>query len=235
MDQHTIDEPDFFFDTDQASLESLSDPSATLLPTLPYSLPDIHSLSSNKPSLFGKIRGLAFKHRRHPNVADPHSTREDTSYDSQTHQTAICDAALSLKNALICTAAEQETARISHDLTSSKSINFNYMTYLRPILKDASNLATSAKRSALKDLRYHTLDRDEAKLVDSTLQRWDYLDDTGGLTHKSLEDARDQVSRYFILVTGKREMSEIRRDQILDITSSHLQPSFSLNDTTWLV
>jgi len=147
MDQHTIDEPDFFFDTDQASLESLSDPSATLLPTLPYSLPDIHSLSSNKPSLFGKIRGLAFKHRRHPNVADPHSTREDTSYDSQTHQTAICDAALALKNALICTEGEQETARMSHALAPSKSIS---MTYLRPILEDASNLATGAKRSALK-------------------------------------------------------------------------------------
>jgi len=160
---------------------------------------------------------------------------EDTSHDSRPHQTAICDAALALKNALICTAAEQETTRISRVLTSATSTESNSMTYLRPILKDASDLATSAKRSALKDLRYHTLDRDDAKLVESTLQRWDHLDDTGALTQKSLWDVGGQVSRYFILVTRKGEMSEIRRDQILDITSTHLQPSSSREASTWPV
>ena len=235
MDQHTIDEPVFFFDTDQASLGSLNDPAATLLATIPYSLPDIHSMISKKPSLFSKIRGFASRSRRHPYTADPHSTRGDDSYDSQTHHIAICDAALALKNALIFTAAEQETTRIGHVLAHSKFTNSNHMTYLRSILKDASNLATGAKRSALKDLRHHTLGRDDAKPVRSALQCWGYLDDTGGLTQQSLWDVGDQISRYLILVTGKGEMSKIRRDQILDIASSHLQPSFSRDDTTWPV
>jgi len=55
MDQYTLEEPDFICDIDQASRESLNDPTVTLLPTLPYSLPDIHSTLSKNPSFFSKI------------------------------------------------------------------------------------------------------------------------------------------------------------------------------------